>query len=156
MENAGLWAAAWSACGLLVASVVYDLRVRRIPNAILVLLLGLFAVYAASGATEPVAVLWGHLAVGAVLLATGFALYLTRRFGAGDGKLLAVCGLWVGPTDLSLYLFGLGAGALSLSMFALLPFERARRMRAELPFAVAIAPPTIVLLFRRTVTHWIQ
>ena len=118
MDTIGASGAAWTACGLLVASVACDLRRRRIPNAIPLLLLALFAVHVLAGAVAPLKVLWAHLAIGAVLLAAGFALYLTGRFGAGDGKLMAVSGLWVGPADLSLFLFGLAAGALTLSVFA--------------------------------------
>ena len=44
----------------------------EIPAAQLALL-GLFAVYAATGAAGPPGVLWVHLAIGAVLLAAGFA-----------------------------------------------------------------------------------
>lgn len=145
--------AVWVACGLLAVSVVCDLFWRRIPNAIPLALFGLFAVYAATGAAGPPAALWIHLAIGALLLAAGFALYLSGRFGAGDGKLIAVSGLWIGPTDLSLFLFGLAACALALSLFALLPIERARRMRAELPFAVAIAPPAMAVMIPRALSH---
>ena len=145
----------WAACGLFAASVVCDLRGRRIPNAIPLALLGLFAVYAVAGWTGPLGALWAHLAIGVVLLAAGFALYLRGGFGAGDAKLIAVAGLWVGPTDLSLFLFSLAAGALALSLFALLPFDAARRLRAELPFAVAIAPPAIAVMIPRAVSHGI-
>ena len=145
----------WAACALFAASVVCDLRARRIPNAIPLALLGLFAVYAFGGWAGPLGALWVHLAIGAVLLAAGFALFLSGGFGAGDGKLIAVAGLWVGPADLSLFLFTLAAGALALSLFALLPFDAARRLRAELPFAVAIAPPAIAVMIPRAVSHGI-
>ena len=92
--------------------------------------------------------MWVNLAIGAVLLAVGVALYLTGGFGAGDGKLIAVAGIWIGPADLSLFLLGLAACAFALSLFALLPFDRTRRMRRGLPFVVAIAPPA-----RRGSTH---
>ena len=46
-----------------------------------------------------------------------------------------------GPSDLSLFLLGLAACAFALSLFVLLPFDRVRRLRSDLPFAVAIAPP---------------
>ena len=145
----------WAACGLFAASVVCDLRRRRIPNAIPLALLGLFALYAVVGWAGPLGALWAHLAIGMVLLAAGFALYLSGGFGAGDGKLIAVAGVWIGPADLSLYLFSLAAGALALSFFALLPFGAARRLRAELPFAVAIAPPAIAVMIPRAISHGI-
>ena len=38
-----------------------------------------------------------RLGIGAAFLAGGFALYLTGGFGAGDGKLIAVTGIWNRP-----------------------------------------------------------
>ena len=140
----------WLACGLFAASMVWDLRSRRVPNAIPLALLGLFALYVvAGGVGHP----WMHLAIGAVLLAGGFVLYLSGRFGAGDGKLIAVAGLWIGPAELSLFLLGLAACAFALSLFALLPFDRTRRLRGDLPFAVAIAPPTMAVMIPRALSH---
>lgn len=143
----------WVACALFAAGMVCDLRSRRIPNAIPLALLGLFAVYAAAGEAGPLQAMWVNLAIGAVLLAAGFALYLTGGFGAGDGKFIAVAGIWIGPADLSLFLLGLAACAFALSLFALLPFDRMRRMRRELPFAVAIAPPAVAVMIPRALSH---
>ena len=145
--------ALWAACVLLALSVGCDLRWRRIPNALPLALLGLFAVHALAGGAGPAKTLWMHLAIGAILLVAGFALYLSGRFGAGDAKLIAVSGVWVGPADVGLFLLGLGACALALSLFALLPTERTRRMRSELPFAVAIAPPAIAVIILRALSH---
>ena len=145
--------AMWGACGLLATGMVCDLRSRRIPNAVPLALLGLFAVYAAAGGTGSPRALGVHLAIGAVLLAAGFALYMSGRFGAGDAKLIAVAGTWVGPTDLSVFLLGLAACAFALSLFALLPFDRTRRLRSELPFAVAIAPPAMAVMIPRALSH---
>lgn len=147
-----VWPIEWAACGLLVAAAIGDLRDRRVPNAIPLLLLGLFAVYAFAGAIRPPGSLWQHLAIGAVLLAAGFALYATGRFGGADAKLIALAGLWAGPHDLAVFLFGLGACALLLSTYALLPHEGARRLRSELPFAVAIVPPSLAVLVPRALT----
>ncbi len=159
MTDASLWivrTAEWSACGLLIASAATDLRSRRVPNAIPVLLLGLFAVCALAGAFRPPAVVWQHAAIGAVLLVAGFALYSTGRFGGGDAKLIAVAGLWAGPGDLVVFLFGLGACALLLSMYALLPLAAARRLRSELPFALAIVPPSLAVIVPRALSHQFQ
>ena len=145
----------WSACALFAASVVCDLRSRRVPNAIILALAGLFAAYAVAGGAGPTAELWVHLGIGALFLAAGFALYLTGGFGAGDGKLIAVAGLWVGPGDLTPFLFGLGACAFALSLYSLLPFERTRRLRNNLPFALAIAPPVLAVMIPRALSHGI-
>lgn len=152
METIAASGAVWSACSLLLASAVCDLRERRIPNAIQLALLGLFAVQFLFGACAAAAALWEHLAVGAVMLAAGYALYLTGRFGAGDGKLLAVSGLWIGPVELSLFMFAIAAGTFALCALALLPFGITRRMRYELPFAVSIALPAVIVLLPRALT----
>ena len=138
-----------AACGLFAASVGCDLHRRRIPNALPGALLLLFAIHALAGGAGPHADVWLHAAVGAALLVAGFAFWLAGGFGAGDAKLIAVAGLWVGPADLSLYLIGLAACAFALSMFALLPFAATRRLRSNLPFALAIAPPAVVIMVPR-------
>ena len=145
-----------AACGLFVTSMVCDVRRRRIPNAIPVALLALFLVHALVGGAESIRGLWMNLAIGAGLLAAGFALYLGGGFGAGDAKLIAVAGVWAGPTHLGHFLLALAGTALALSLFALLPFEATRRVRRELPFAVAIAPPALVVILPRVFAQEIQ
>jgi len=134
-------------CALFGVAMVSDLAGRWIPDSIPLALLVLFAVYALTGGD--MAPVWNHIVTGAVLLLVGFVLFLCGGFGGGDGKLMAVAGLWVGPYDITRFLVGLGLLSLGLSLFALLPFERTRRLRSNLPFAVAIAPPAIVLLALR-------
>ncbi len=134
-------------CALFGAAIVSDLIGRWIPDSIPLGLLILFVLYTLTGGH--LAPVWTHIAIGAVLLVVGFSLFSFGGLGGGDGKLMAVAGLWVGPHDLTFFLIGLGLISLSLSLFALLPFERTRRLRANLPFAVAIAPPAIVLLALR-------
>lgn len=156
MSGSEFWFAGlveWSACALFLAGAISDLRWRRVPNTIPVLLIGLFAVHAAMGQIRPPGALWAHLAIGLVLLVAGFALYSTGRFGAGDAKLIAVAGLWIGPADLSFFLFGIAMGAFTLCLFALLPLDIARRWRAALPFAVAIVPPTVAVMIPRALSH---
>ncbi|MDE0058709.1 MAG: prepilin peptidase [Defluviicoccus sp.] len=159
MVDAGssvVWLVEWGACALFIAGAITDLRWRRVPNTIPVLLIGLFALHAAIGQVRPSGALWTHLAIGLILLCLGFALYLTGRFGAGDAKLIAVAGLWVGPVDLSLFLFGIALGAFTLCGFALLPLPVARRWRSALPFAVAIVPPTVAVLIPRTLSQHLE
>ena len=145
----------WGACALFAASAVCDLRTRRIPNAIPLALFGLFAVYAITGGAGPLAGVWVHFGLGALLLAAGFLLYLTGGFGAGDAKLIAVAGIWSGPGDLGIFLLGLAACSFVLCLFALLPFDATRRLRRELPFAVAVAPPALAVMIPRAVSHGI-
>ena len=155
-ESAFAWLLLWGACALFISGAVSDIGWRRIPNAIPALLVGFFAVHAAIGQVRPPDALWAHLAIGLVLLVAGFALYSSGRFGAGDAKLVAVAGLWVGPAELSLFLFGVGASAFTLCLFALLPLARARRWRSALPFAVAIVPPALAVMIPRALSHSIR
>ena len=134
-------------CALFGAAVVSDLVRRSIPDSVPLALLALFAVYAA--VADQTAPLWTHIVTGAVLLLAGFGLFAAGALGGGDGKLMAAAGLWVGPLDIILFLTGMGLLSLSLGLFALLPFDATRRLRPNLPFAVAIAPPAIVLLTSR-------
>ena len=134
-------------CALFGAAIVSDLAGRWIPDSVPLALLLLFALYAMTGAH--MAPVWTHLVTGAVLLLVGFALFSFGGLGGGDGKLMALAGLWVGPYDMALFLVGMGLLSLGLALFVLLPFEATRRLRSNLPFAVAIAPPAIVLLTLR-------
>ena len=134
-------------CVLFGTAVVSDLTGRWIPDSIPLSLLILFAFYALTGGH--LAPVLTHIAIGAVLLLVGFALFACGGLGGGDGKLMAVAGLWIGPHDLTLFLLGLGLISLCLALVALLPFDRTRRLRSNLPFAVAIAPPAIALLMLR-------
>ena len=135
-----------AACGLLAIGVVCDQRERRIPNAVPVALAILFVVQAAFG-TLP-SDWWEHVAVGGACLAAGFLCYLIGGVGAGDGKLFAVAGMWVGPDALSSFLMTMAVCALALSMVAII--WRGEFLRRGLPFAWAIAPPAILVLISRT------
>jgi len=136
-------------CALLSAAVVSDVARRQIPNIVPVALVGLFALQVVVGGHRDMGPLWAHLLTGATLLVLGFVLFLMGVLGAGDGKLVAAAGLWVGPAGIGTFLFGVGVLGLGLGLFSLLPFEATRRLRADLPFAVAIAPPAIALLALR-------
>ena len=136
-------------CALLGAAVVFDLLSRQIPNMVPLALLGLFALQVAIFGHRDIVPLWAHVVTGAVLLAVGFVLYLMGVLGAGDGKLLAAAGLWVGPAGMGSFLFGVGLLGLGLGLLSLLPFDATRRLRNDLPFAAAISPPAIVVLALR-------
>ena len=155
-ESLFAWLLQWGACALFIAGAVSDMGWRRVPNTITALLVGLFAVYAATGQIQPLEALWAHLAIGLILLAAGFALYSSGKFGAGDAKLIAVAGLWVGPSELGFFLFGMAAGAFTLCLFSLLPIGSMRRWRSALPFAVAIVPPALAVLVARALSNGLQ
>ena len=136
-------------CALLGAAVVFDLRNRQIPNTVPLALFGLFALHVAVFGHRDMVPLWAHVFTGAVLLAVGFALFLMGVLGAGDGKLMAAAGLWVGPASMGSFLVGVGLLGLGLGLLSLLPFDATRRLRNDLPFAAAISPPAMALLALR-------
>ena len=92
----------------------------------------------------------GGLLCGVAGLATGWALYAFGLLGGGDGKLLAVLGLWLGATDFG---FALLAGAALLALFLVVArwdIGQSFRVRG-IPCACALAPPAAVLLAARAV-----
>ena len=135
--------------GLLGAAAVFDLRRREVPNLIPIAIVGLFVIQIPAVGHQEMAPLWTHVVTGGVLLGVGFGLFLMGALGAGDGKLMAAAGLWIGPTEVSTFLFGVGLLGLAIGLVCLLPFEATRRLRNNIPFAVAIAPPAIALLALR-------
>jgi prepilin peptidase CpaA len=91
--------------GILLASWI-DYSQRRVPNWLnLTLILAGFSVQGFYFG-------WPGLAAGAMGLLIGFGLlivpWMMHGMGAGDVKLLAAIGVWMGPL-LTLYSFGLGA-----------------------------------------------
>ncbi len=114
-----------SLAALLVTAVASDLRSRRIPNTLVVTGFGLaLTAHAITMNTSALplagAAWWAPLAG----LAAGFALllplYLLRATGAGDVKLMAMVGAFVGaPTVLAATLYTLLAGGLLSLVFML-------------------------------------
>ncbi len=80
--------------GFMAASAVSDVLSYRIPNALVLALIGLFlAVAAFHGASVD----WlSHLGAAGLCLAVGVALYSFGQMGAGDAKLLTAAALWAG------------------------------------------------------------
>ncbi|MEN9418992.1 MAG: hypothetical protein RI988_2612 [Pseudomonadota bacterium] len=131
------WIAATVLAALLGAACWVDLRTRRIPNALVVTGAGaglglqamlpagqgLFAAHGAGAIGAPAA-----LAALALMGLTGMLLWRARLFGAGDAKLLAAVGVYVGPAGvLPLLLATLASGG-ALALLALAP-RTARRLR---------------------------
>ncbi|WP_229417238.1 prepilin peptidase [Massilia sp. Root418] len=115
--------------GLLASAVWHDVRARRIPNALV--LPGALAGLALQGALPPGAGLYSlpfgalGLLLGLAGMALGLALllpmYMLGTMGAGDVKLLAMAGAFLGPQQV------LGAGLLSLLAGGLLGLAVAAR-----------------------------
>jgi prepilin peptidase CpaA len=108
--------AAMVLAALLTAAVVTDLRMRRIPNPLLLLGIGAAALLHLIGSVSPalstardaVVHALAGMAVGALWLLPG---YLLGRTGGGDVKLLAVAGAFLGPAGAAmagLYAMALG------------------------------------------------
>jgi prepilin peptidase CpaA len=79
--------------GLLAWAAASDIRVRKIPNGV-VLAIGLL--FAAWSVSEAGAGLPSALLAGLIAFAVGFGLYLGGIVGAGDSKLFAVVALFAG------------------------------------------------------------
>jgi len=132
-------AAALALAALLLAAVIMDLRSRRIPNRLVLAGLALAVVSHAaallSGAPALAGPAWWAPLAG--LLAGGLALlplHLLRACGAGDVKLMAMAGAFLGgPGALRAVLFTLLAGGV-LSVFFMLGRGVAAQAFANLRF----------------------
>ena len=166
--NTGLCIA--TLASLLAVAVVSDLRSRRIPNpliaagALLACVLHAAALWSGrpSLAGAPP---WSPLAGAALGAAALLPMYLLRAAGAGDVKLLAMVGAFIGAGSvLAAALYTLIAGGLLALLFlagrgiarrtlanlralwARRPFEPLRDTAAGLPYATAIAAGTAAAL----------
>jgi prepilin peptidase CpaA len=126
----------------LLAACWTDVRARRIPNALVGtgMLAGLALQGFAPAGTGLFAYLWGGLGAGPALLGgvTGLALfmplYLMRALGAGDVKLLAMVGVWVGAKAvLAAALWALVAGGV-LALGAMLASRSSGQVLSNLRF----------------------
>jgi prepilin peptidase CpaA len=107
MPTSGILSASVLSAWLLMAAVS-DVRTRRIPNGVVAggMLCGLVLQAIAPSGSGLFNFWWGGLGLGSALLGmlTGLALFLPlhllRILGAGDVKLLAMVGVWLGPQSL--------------------------------------------------------
>lgn len=119
---------------LLAAAVWSDLRENRIPNWVSggILLLGLALYVAQDGAAGIVSALSGA-AIGLVLF---LPLYARGAMGAGDVKLMAAAGAWLGPLGA---LFGCAASLVAGLLFAVVALlSRSALLQASMPGLRAI------------------
>ncbi len=133
------------AAALLIAAAINDARTYKIPNIICVALLVLFPLYVF---TAPRPVEWDqHLMVFALMLISGFAMFMGNLAGAGDIKLLAATGLWAGPHLVAVFLImtAIAGGVVALAM-ALLTYMRnfsgkqaLALAKVPIPYGIAIA-----------------
>ncbi|MDP3295073.1 MAG: A24 family peptidase [Nevskia sp.] len=86
----------WILLAALVAATIIDIRIRRIPNLLSLGAAALGLLLAASGyGSVTLAASLGGLALG---LAALLPLYLIKAMGAGDVKLMAAVGAFLGPS----------------------------------------------------------
>lgn len=115
--------AVWIAfAALMLAAIVWDARTYRIPNWISLALVALFAA-AALASGKPLIGFWPHLAVAAAFFGLGYLLYAFTGMGAGDAKLAAASGLWMGLPGLYLWSFALALAMTALA-FGLIALRR--------------------------------
>jgi prepilin peptidase CpaA len=132
---------------LLLAACVTDVRARRIPNALVLAVVGAAFARAAlvvwAGTPDAgLAAGLGDAALGAVAgLALWLPLYAVGAFGAGDVKLFAAAAAWLGPAGVpsaALYA-ALAGGVLGLAWLATTRVPALGGARPRVPYGVAIA-----------------
>ena len=104
---------------LLAAVVRSDLAARRIPNRLVAVLVVTGSVAAATALREPVG-FTGAIAGCALGLVVWLPFWLARVLGAGDVKLAAAIGVWLGPAGVlhASLLAALAGGVLALVVVA--------------------------------------
>jgi prepilin peptidase CpaA len=132
--NALAWinsASLWLFAAALVWAAASDLLRLRIPNAISLAIVGLYAIYLIT-ANGPVA--WqGALLTAGIVLVVGFILFSFRVWGGGDVKLLTAVALWAGPAQIIAVLFATALIGGVLAFVAVTP------LRMLFPYVVAAA-----------------
>jgi prepilin peptidase CpaA len=155
-------APAWFIAGQGGAAASDALRMR-IPNALILYLLTGVAITGA--ASQPGwSDLAAHVAIGLAILGGGLFVFARGWMGGGDVKLLAVTGLWLGPsgTPALLVLTALAGGVLTLTMLGLrfcgvnrLTGGRLAALRDPMdrvPYGIAIAAAAIAVAILRPET----
>lgn len=137
---------------LVVAAGIGDFLTMRIPNWLnLAIALSMPPIALLAG--MPLHVLGWHLLAGVVMLVIGFGLFAGRFIGGGDAKLIAAAALWIGWTQLLLFVIitSLAGGVLAILMklWQLLRIEhqvkdfawlkQLFRRDLQLPYGAAIA-----------------
>ena len=148
--------------GILAICALTDFWLLRIPNALVIILVLLFAFAAWYWADR--IVIWQHLATAAAVFAIGTVLFVFRQFGGGDVKLLGAATLWVGFAGLPVFVLSLGiAGLVLLVLYQYgrsammtvaiyvehasggrLPTPRSLTVATHLPYGIVIAVAAIV------------
>lgn len=131
----------------LLAAAVLDIGWRRIPNWLTAGLALLFlpAAWLAGLALPDVG--W-HLLAGAIFLGIGIGLHALGIMGGGDAKLAAAIALWVGISDLLLFVVLTAACGGLLALIYVIMRAVTGRPGITLPYGVAIAAAGFLLALR--------
>jgi prepilin peptidase CpaA len=116
---------------LLLMIVFSDVRSRRIPNWMVLALLGVFVAASLTGQLSTP--LWSSMVAAAIAIIVGFCLYASRVMGAGDAKLFGAVALFAGLGHLvPLAVFtAIAGGVLALAMLAARPKRALRGLTAS-------------------------
>ena len=149
---------------VLTLCAMHDASRFKIPNRyVAVLLAGWAPVAWATGVPLEVAGL--SAAMAGVILLVGFGMFAFNLLGAGDVKLLAATALWVGPTQMPIFLLAttflgglLGIGLMRLRAVPLPAFAMGAGWLVQLhdrkrvmPYGVAIAGGAMIALWQGAV-----
>ena len=150
---------------LMLCAAVFDLATYRIPNLLVLCVLGAFAVVAVLHRTE---VDWlSHAGAFVLVLGAGVFLYGIGQMGAGDAKLLAATALWCGGVYAVVALLfwvslcGLGGMLIILVLRVLAPrfldpnaLPRVLRKKQGIPYGIGIGPGAIIASFGFPLWLW--
>ncbi len=127
-----------------------DWRRREVPHGLVLGLAGLWCAAAVSAPTALGGEPGAALACGGAALAVGFLLFQLGWLGGGDGKLVGVLALWLGPQDLAIALVASAMLMLLMLLMSRVPGGIGLGFRSRgIPFACAVVPPAAALLAAR-------
>lgn len=134
---------------ILVIAAVTDIKHRRIPNILSLIMVGLYGVFALSahlpGSEYQVDILNGLL-IGGIMLTVGMGLFALGAMGAGDIKLAAALSLFAGSHYIAavLILITLSGGLIAGATWAYRKLRTKQNKvdvanRVSVPYGVAIS-----------------
>lgn len=114
------------ALGLAVIAAGHDYAQMRLPNRIVLALIGLFAAACLAPET-PITALPAHAMAAFIVFAVSAAMFASGTLGAGDAKMATVIALWVGLKGLPVFLLVMSLCGMVLA-FTALAFRRSDRI----------------------------
>jgi len=133
------------AAAIFIAAAVNDAYSYRIPNYMCALLLAMFPFFVM---TAPYSIDWQqNVMIFALVMISGFGMFLGKMAGAGDIKLLSVASLWAGPHLIAVLLVVTAiAGGIESVVMAIITHKRhqgaedkVHLTKVPIPYGIAIA-----------------